>query len=153
MSTVLSKSELELTNPSEIVIVDNLPQALQLLHAFLGELQVNGQPVTITSFAAPADALPYLAALAEQETPPKLLMTDYLMPQMTGLEFISSLAQFPQLADMLVWIYTTRNTDEMAQIAKKAGVTPDNIFQKGINPGTLRKHVVSALSAPQSKAS
>ena len=67
------------------------------------------------------DGLDGLAVL-ERETP-DLIITDYNMPRMNGLEFITAVRALPQHRFTPILLLTTETSEDLRKTAKESGAT------------------------------
>jgi two-component system chemotaxis response regulator CheY len=63
------------------------------------------------------------AALAELSSPPDLMITDFNMPRMNGLQLIFIARALPQCKRMPIIMLTTESEDSKRQSARAAGAT------------------------------
>ncbi len=98
----------------QVVIVDDvLPNAL-LVKGYLRRL-----PGTVaTTFTDPVAALAWC-----KDSPPDLLVLDYHMPRMSGLELLREFQAVPALADVPVVIVTAEEGKDALYAALEAGAT------------------------------
>jgi response regulator RpfG family c-di-GMP phosphodiesterase len=98
----------------QVVIVDDNPVNLLLLKKLVLGLGT-GEPVC---FEDPQEALEHCL-----ENPPAVVVTDYMMPGMDGLELMEKFKQVPELKNTLVLMVTAVEDKELLKDALKAGVT------------------------------
>src|SRR6476620_8868403 len=85
-----------------------------------------------------------------REQKPQLVITDLLMPVMTGFEFVKQLRSEPAIADTPVAFYTaTYRSSEAHRLADACGVT--EVLPKPTSPSVLID-VVNRLLGQASKA-
>ncbi|ARJ65031.1 two-component system response regulator [Magnetospirillum sp. ME-1] len=94
------------------LIIDDNPTNLLLLHHRLVKLD----GVEVVSKTSAIDALGWC-----QSHVPDLIMTDYMMPEMDGLEFISRLRKMEQFQEIPVVVVTTADVKEIRQKALELG--------------------------------
>lgn len=98
----------------QIVIVDDvLPNAL-LVKGYLRRLP----GAVATTFTDPIAALSFC-----KQSPPDLLVLDYHMPRMSGLELLREFRAVPELADVPVVIVTAEEGKDALYAALEAGAT------------------------------
>jgi response regulator RpfG family c-di-GMP phosphodiesterase len=98
----------------QVVIVDDNPVNLLLLKKLVLGLGT-GDPVC---FEDPQEALEHCL-----EHPPAVVVTDYMMPGMDGLELMEKFNQVPELKNTLVLMVTAVEDKDLLKDALKAGVT------------------------------
>ena len=96
-----------------IVIVDDVETNLVLLRHFIAQL---GEPYEVLSFTDPELAL----AGCRQKTP-DLLIVDYMMPKLNGIDLIRQLRATPGRADVPVLMVTANDETEVRRNALEAG--------------------------------
>jgi response regulator RpfG family c-di-GMP phosphodiesterase len=98
----------------QVVIVDDNPVNLLLLKKLVLGLGT-GDPVC---FEDPQEALEHCL-----ESPPAVVVTDYMMPGMDGLELMEKFNQVPELKNTLVLMVTAVEDKDLLKDALKVGVT------------------------------
>jgi response regulator RpfG family c-di-GMP phosphodiesterase len=98
----------------QVVIVDDNPVNLLLLKKLVLGLGT-GDPVC---FEDPQEALQYCL-----ENPPAVVVTDYMMPGMDGIELMEKFNQVPELKNTLVLMVTAVEDKDLLKDALKVGVT------------------------------
>ncbi len=96
------------------LLVDDNPSNLYML----GKLIQNSGIGDVTQFKDPRDAL-----AATQETQYDLIVVDYMMPSMDGLEFVKAIRQNGAYDDVPVVMVTTVDQREVCYAALEAGAT------------------------------
>jgi two-component system chemotaxis response regulator CheY len=71
------------------------------------------------------------------------VITDWKMPKMDGLAFVSNLRQFEEFKNVPVLMVTTKSVKEDIMEAMKAGV--NNYIVKPFTPDTLREKIAQTL--------
>jgi response regulator RpfG family c-di-GMP phosphodiesterase len=150
LSTSISATEQAAPPPPErlqVVIVDDNPVNLLLLKKLVLGLGT-GDPVC---FEDPQEALEHCL-----EHPPAVVVTDYMMPGMDGLELMGKFQQVPELKNTLVLMVTAVEDKELLKDALKAGVTdfltkPVDGVEFRLRLRTLLR-LASALNADGAKA-
>ena len=103
-----------MTEPKkQILVVDDDPDMTKLLQMIL---EYNG--FEIKRAHGTAQGMQQLANYA-----PDLVMIDYMMPHLTGLELCGYIRRDPRLANIPVIVYSAMNTEEAIETAMKAGAT------------------------------
>tara|TARA_Y100001934_G_C12163165_1_gene682958 strand:- start:418 stop:669 length:252 start_codon:yes stop_codon:yes gene_type:complete len=75
----------------------------------------------------------------------ELLLTDWNMPIMNGLELVQAVRADPQLASLPILMVTTRNMKQDIVAAMRAGV--NNYVTKPFDPKTIKAKIDKVLSA------
>ena len=114
-----------------IVVVDDEPAIVRMC---VQVLQSKGH--TVSGFTKAAEALTHLSA-----SPTDLLVVDYKMPELTGLEFIKKAWQVRP--GMRVVMITAHGTREVMSKASESGV--QTIVLKPFTPGELADGVAKAV--------
>jgi CheY-like chemotaxis protein len=76
---------------------------------------------------------------------PDLLLIDYMMPHLTGLELCSYVRRDPSMADLPIIVYSALNTDEVIDAAMNAGAT--RFIQKTGGNDVLLKVIKEVLAS------
>ena len=118
---------------STVLIVDDNPQNVELLHAFLESL-----PVTILTAADGAEALEVVA-----EHDPDLILLDIMMPRMSGYQVCRTLKGNPETRDIQILMVTALN--ELGDIEQAAECGTDDFVSKPVNKFELLTRVRSLL--------
>lgn len=113
-----------------VLIVDDSKFNRQILARFVG-----WAGVTNIEFAA--DGVEGLEKLASFK--PDLMLVDYGMPRMGGIEMVQKVRQDKQYADLPILIQTTLNSDQQRVNCFKAGAT--DILSMPVNPGECMARV------------
>ncbi len=98
----------------KIAIIDDTPINLALMQALVGRVE-GCQP---TTFVDPVAAL--AACIAE---PPDLIIVDYMMPALDGLEFIRRFRASPRGSETPLLMVTAANEKEVRYAALECGAT------------------------------
>lgn len=114
-----------------IVVVDDEPSIVRMC---VQVLQSKGH--TVKGFTRAEEALTHLGA-----NPTDLLVVDYKMPEVTGLEFIKKAWQLRP--GMRVVMITAHGTREVMSKASESGV--QTIVLKPFTPGELAEGVAKAV--------
>ena len=118
---------------STVLIVDDNPQNVELLHAFLESL-----PVTILTAADGQEALERVA-----EHDPDLILLDIMMPRMSGYQVCRTLKGDPKTRDIQILMVTALN--ELGDIEQAAECGTDDFVSKPVNKFELLTRVRSLL--------
>ena len=132
--TSKSKATIE-SDPSKstILVVDDNSQNLELLQAYLEELQCK----VITAI----DGVKALECVAKDN--PDLILLDIMMPRMSGFEVCRRLKADPGTADIPVVMVTALN--ELGDIERAVAAGTDDFLSKPINKLELLTRVKSLL--------
>src|SRR5829696_7176308 len=118
---------------STVLIVDDNPQNVELLQAFLESL-----PVKIVTAVDGLDALQKVA-----DHQPDLVLLDIMMPQMSGFQVCRRLKSDPKTRDIQVLMVTALN--ELGDIEHANEVGTDDFVSKPVNKIELLTRVKSLL--------
>ncbi len=124
-----------------VLIVDDRSTARSLLEGLARSLE---QGLRVESFADPSDALARAAQLT-----PDLVISDYRMPGMDGVEFTRRLRALPRLADVPVIIVTVVEDRQIRYQALEAGAT--DFLTRPIDPQECRARCKNLLSLRRSQ--
>ena len=116
-----------------VLVVDDNPETLNLLAQ---ALELEGIPVRKASNVKRA-----LEVLGDRSRLPRLIITDLLMPQTTGWDFLKHLRTEPALQPVPVIVVTGADPGEGERLA-------DLVLQKPIDPVQLGQTVRSMLARP-----
>lgn len=97
-----------------IVIIDDSQMNVMMIRKMLSSLE----DCSVEEFTAP---LPALAWCTEHE--PDLILLDYLMPDMDGLEFIQAFRKLPERSEIPIVMVTTSDVREVRYQALEFGAT------------------------------
>ena len=119
--------------PSKILIADDNPANVELLEAYLGDMDckiavaVNGQ-----------ETLDQVA-----EFHPDLILLDIMMPKLSGFEVCKTLKEDPDTSHIMVLMVTALN--ELGDIERAVACGCDDFLSKPINKLELVKRVENML--------
>ncbi len=119
---------------SKVLIVDDNPQMVELLHAYLEDLP----QVTIMTAGDGEEALKKVAA-----DRPDLVLLDIMMPRMSGYEVCRKLKADP--ATKLIPVIMVTALDELADIERGVEVGSDDYLVKPIKRVELVSRVSTLL--------
>ena len=122
-------------DPSEstVLVVDDNPQNLELLQAYLEELQCK--------VISAEDGVKALECVAKEK--PDLILLDIMMPRMSGFEVCRKLKAEPATADIPVVMVTALN--ELGDIERAVAAGTDDFLSKPINKLEMLTRVKSLL--------
>jgi two-component system alkaline phosphatase synthesis response regulator PhoP len=120
--------------PSKVLIVDDNPQMIELLQAYLEDLQ----HVSVLSAADGEEALRKVAA-----DRPDLVLLDIMMPRMSGFEVCRRMKADPATRQIPVIMVTA--LDELADIERGVEVGSDDYLVKPIKRVELVSRVSTLL--------
>lgn len=126
--------------PATILVVDDNPQNLELLMAYIEELP------NVTMIAA-ADGIEALAKVHEQK--PDLVLLDVMMPKMSGFEVCRRLKSYPETRDVPVIMVTALN--EVGDHERAADCGTDEFLTKPVDRVELITRVKGLLRVGQLK--
>ena len=118
---------------STVLIVDDNPQNVELLTAFLESL-----PVRLVSAVDGVDALRKV-----EEHNPDLILLDIMMPQMSGFQVCRKLKGDPKTRDIQILMVTALN--ELGDIEQANECGTDDFVSKPVNKIELLTRVKSLL--------
>jgi two-component system alkaline phosphatase synthesis response regulator PhoP len=119
---------------STVLIVDDNPQNVELLQAFLESLPVK----VITAF----DGVEALEKVAKEN--PDLILLDIMMPRMSGFQVCKKIKSDPKTKDIQVLMVTALN--ELGDIEQATECGTDDFVSKPVNKFELITRVKSLLS-------
>jgi len=118
---------------STVLIVDDNPQNVELLQAFLESLPVN--------LVTAADGVEALEKVAEHK--PDLILLDIMMPKMSGFQVCKRVKGDPKTRDIQVLMVTALN--ELGDIEQATECGTDDFVSKPVNKFELLTRVKSLL--------
>lgn len=123
----------------KVLVVDDSPTMRRIVVQMLKRLGYND----ITEADHGKDALERMQAAGDFE----LLLTDWNMPIMNGLELVQAVRADPQFAGLPILMVTTRNMKQDIVAAMRAGV--NNYVTKPFDPKTIKEKIDKVLNAVQ----
>jgi PleD family two-component response regulator len=129
----------EASRPPRILIADDNPQGVELLEAYLGEMDCE--------IRTAADGEETLRQVAEWK--PDLILLDIMMPKISGFEVCKRLRANPASADIVVLMVTALDQPSDQDRAVEAGT--NDFLTKPINKTELLLRVRSALQSRRYK--
>jgi two-component system, response regulator RpfG len=126
---------------ARVVIVDDRSTARSLLEGLARTLEPG---VIVESFADPLDALAHM-----QRTIPDLIVTDYRMPGMDGIEFTRRIRADQHLADVPIIIVTVVEDRQIRYQALENGAT--DFLTRPIDPQECRARCLNLLALRRSQ--
>ncbi len=118
---------------STILIVDDNPQNVELLQAFLESLPVK--------LVTAVDGVEALAAVSEHN--PDLILLDVMMPRMSGFQVCQKLKSDPKTRDIQILMVTALH--ELGDIERANECGTDDFISKPVNKVELQTRVKSLL--------
>jgi two-component system cell cycle response regulator len=118
---------------SRVLIVDDNPQILELLEAYLESLPLE------VSLAADGEA----ALAAVQKQPPDLILLDIMMPRRSGFEVCRILKADPAYRDIPIVMVTALN--EVGDMERACECGADDFLSKPVNKIELLARVQNLL--------
>jgi len=125
---------------STVLIVDDNPQNIELLQAFLESL-----PVKIVTAVDGQDALEKVA-----QHSPDLILLDIMMPRMSGFQVCRRLKGDPKTRDIQILMVTALN--ELGDIEQASECGTDDFVSKPVNKLELLTRVKSLLRVRHMKS-
>ena len=120
-----------------ILIIDDQAISRQIHSALIASININHE---IRAFACPLEALNWAT-----KNPVILVLTDYKMPEMNGIEFIRSLRNHPVGAHVPVIMVSAENDSGLREEALAAGAT--DFLVKPLNHHECRERCRALLDA------
>ncbi|HEY2168093.1 MAG TPA: sigma-54 dependent transcriptional regulator, partial [Candidatus Angelobacter sp.] len=127
----------EVRNPIELVIIDDNPRSLEFIATALA-----GADVQIFTAANPEEGLDLVYTHR-----PQVVMTDLVMPQLTGLEVLERITEFDPAIDVV--LMTAHYTTDTAVEAIRKGAA--DYLNKPISLATLRERVGRIMDAARQR--
>lgn len=122
-----------LVTTSTVLIVDDNPQNVELLQAFLEALPVK--------LVTAVDGIDALAKVAEHN--PDLILLDVMMPRMSGFQVCQKLKADPKTKDIQILMVTALH--ELGDIERASECGTDDFVSKPVNKVELQTRVKSLL--------
>ena len=122
-----------------VLIVDDQQSARLMLRRVVEDL---GADLTVEDYADPVEAL-----RRSEECEPDLLLLDYRMPEMDGLEFARRFRRLPANRDVPIVLISAVGDEPVRQAALEAGVI--DFLVKPIRPRELRTRCRNLLALRQ----
>ncbi len=113
--------------PIAVTLIDDNAASLELMAAAIG-----GEPVVVTTFENPELALDQI--LSEH---PQIVITDLMMPGMSGMELLERVMEFDPAIDVV--LVTAHYTTESAVEAIRKGAA--DYINKPVSPAVLRQKI------------
>lgn len=111
-----------------VLVVDDQPSARAMLRRVVETLEAD---LVVQEFGDPTQALRW-----SEENPTDLVLLDYRMPQMDGIEFAQRFRRPPANRDVPILLITVVGDDPVREAALEAGV--HEFLQKPVRPKELR---------------
>jgi two-component system, NtrC family, response regulator HydG len=118
-----------------IVVIDDNPGSLELLSTALTRAEV-----VVHAASTPAEGLALVRKLH-----PQLVVTDLVMPEMSGLEVLKEIVELDPMIDVL--LMTAHYTTETAVAAIRSGAA--DYLQKPVKIAQLRERVAALLASAE----
>ena len=123
----------EKTSPAKVLVVDDNPQNLELLQAYLEDVECETVPAR--------DGVEALDVVAAQSV--DLVLLDIMMPRMSGFEVCRRLKGDPKTADIPVIMVTALN--EFGDIERAIDSGTDDFLSKPVNKLELLTRIKTML--------
>ncbi len=133
--TMDRRAQIAMREAIRIVVIDDNPGSLELLSTGLSRPNVE-----VHTALNPAEGLQLVRKLH-----PQLVVTDLVMPQMSGLEVLREVVQFDPLIDVL--LMTAHYTTETAVEAIRGGAA--DYLQKPVKISLLRDRVADLMASSE----
>lgn len=118
-----------------VIVIDDNTTNLAVLCSVVGKIP----NVEVSGFTDPREALKQVT-----ETPADLIVVDYVMPEMNGIEFLTRARALPQLSQTPMVMLTADNERKLKRDAMEAGAT--DFLNKPVDPLDLRARVTNLLA-------
>ena len=122
-----------------VLVVDDSKTMRRMIIKHLKQLGIPG----IVEAADGREAIQEIVRLRKARSKLDLILTDWSMPTMTGLEFVKAVRQRTVLDKVPIIMITTNNTK--ADVVAAVGVGINNYITKPFTPDTLREKIVDTL--------
>ena len=123
----------------KVLVVDDVPSARKMFAATLGSFSFR-----VTCVDSGKTALEAIET-APVDDPYRLVLMDYMMPGMNGIEASRRIKKLPQRGDVTTLIMVTAyGREEVMQQAEDVGI--DGFLNKPVTPSTLLDTIVGVLS-------
>jgi two-component system response regulator RpfG len=136
---MLVSSRGETDSGMNVLIVDDQASQRAILRHLVQDI---GEDIRVTDFADPVQAL-----LWSQQEPPDMVILDYRMPKMDGLEFARRFRRPLSQRDVPVMLVTVVGDEPLRQAALDAGII--DFMVKPIRPRELRSRCKNLLDLRQ----
>jgi response regulator RpfG family c-di-GMP phosphodiesterase len=123
-----------------VLIVDDSPTNLLLLKHLVAKVE-GCQPITVDSA--------FKALEWCQENDPDIVLTDYMMPEMDGLELVKHLRNSEKMFEIPIVVVTTADLKEVRQKALDLGAS--DFITKPVDPAELQARVRNLLALRNSQ--
>jgi two-component system, chemotaxis family, chemotaxis protein CheY len=97
-----------------VLLVDDFENSL-----FVTALTIESAGYNVHKVASAKKAL----EIIKSNTPIDLIITDYNMPEMNGLQFVKEIKTIPSVSQVPIFILTTESKEEVRKAALAEGVT------------------------------
>jgi two-component system, OmpR family, alkaline phosphatase synthesis response regulator PhoP len=129
----MAASKSQLKRKSRILIADDNPQNVELLEAFLSDVDCE--------IAVAVDGRDTLDKVASFQ--PDLILLDVMMPKLSGFEVCKKLKQDPAARGIMILMVTALN--ELGDIERAVDSGTDDFLSKPVNKVELVKRVENML--------
>ena len=127
------KTENEVEKTPKVLVVDDNQQNLELLQAYLEDVDCQAVPAR--------DGLEALEIVAKE--PPDLILLDVMMPKMSGFEVCKRIKNDPKTTDIPVIMVTALN--EFGDIERAIDSGTDDFLSKPVNKLELLTRIKTML--------
>jgi CheY-like chemotaxis protein len=131
----LTQQEEKPLPPSKVLVVDDNPQNLELLMAYMEGLD----NVTVSGAADGEEAM----RRVRSEDPPDLILLDVMMPKMSGFEVCRQIKSNPRTRNIQIIMVTALN--EVGDHERAADAGTDEFLTKPVNRAELVTRVKNLL--------
>jgi DNA-binding NtrC family response regulator len=128
-----AKANSRISEAVHIVVIDDNPGSLELLATALARPEI-----AVHTASTPAEGLVLVRRLH-----PQLVVTDLVMPEMSGLEVLQEIVELDPMIDVL--LMTAHYTTETAVAAIRSGAA--DYLQKPVKIAQLRERVAALLAS------
>lgn len=122
-----------------ILVVDDNESAREILESILRSLKFD-----VTSVSDGFKAIDYLQKAYDEAKPYGLVLMDWMMPGMDGVETIKKMRQYTHLSSTIAFIMITAYSKEELK-AQLENIKVDGILIKPVSPSTLLNTILNVL--------
>lgn len=137
----LSTSEVDIDRPRTILVVDDSPEDRETYKRLINAGADTGREYQIAEAESGEEGLEWC-----QSNMPDCVLLDYVLPDLTGLEFLDRLSHLPTQPRVPVVMLSGHGDEWVAVRAIKSGAC-DYLPKRAISSGRLRTAVIEAIGS------